>query len=95
MISLVVRLTFAPEDRAEMADAVRLLAAESRKEPGCVTFIPHHIEGDPDTIVIYEQYRDEKAQAAHRASAHFRKYAVEGLFQKMKERSLENLIALV
>jgi quinol monooxygenase YgiN len=95
MVSLVVRLTFAPEDRTEMADAVRLLAAESRKEPGCITFIPHHIEGDPDTIVIYEQYRDQNAQAAHRASQHFRKYAVEGLFQKMKERNLENLIALV
>ncbi len=95
MVSLVVRLTFPPEDRTEMEEAVRLLAAESRKEPGCVTFIPHHIEGDPDTIVIYEQYLDEKAQAAHRASAHFKKYAVEGLFQKMKERNLENLIALV
>ncbi len=95
MVSLVVRLTFPPEDRAEMADAVRLLAAESRKEPGCVTFIPHHMEGDPDTIVIYEQYLDQSAQAAHRASAHFKKYAVEGLFQKMKERNLENLIALV
>ena len=94
MVSLVVRLTFPPEDRDEMADAVRRLAAESRKEPGCVSYIPHHIEGDPDTIVIYEQYQDEKAQAAHRASDHFRKYAVEGLFQKMKERNLENLIAL-
>jgi len=78
-----------------MEDAVRLLAAESRKEPGCVNYIPHYIEGDHDTIVIYEQYRDEKAQAAHRASAHFKKYVVEGLFQKMKERNLENLIALL
>jgi quinol monooxygenase YgiN len=95
MVSLVVRFTFAPEDRDEMAEAVRLLATESRREPGCVSYIPHHLEGDPDTIVIYEQYRDEKAQAAHRKSEHFKKYAVEGLFQKMKERNLENLIALI
>ncbi len=95
MVSFVIRYTFAPEDRAEMAEAVRLLAAESRKEPGCVTFIPHHGEGDPDTIVIYEQYKDGDALAAHRKSAHFNKYAVEGLFQKMKERNLENLTALV
>ncbi len=53
------------------------------------------LEGDPDTIVIYEQYRDEDALAAHRASAHFKKYAVEGLFQKMKDRNRENLVALV
>ena len=95
MVSFVVRFTFAPEDRAEVSDALRLLAAESRKEPGCVSFIPHHVEGDPDTIVIYEQYLDEKAQATHRASEHFRKYVVQGLFQRMKDRNLENLIALL
>jgi quinol monooxygenase YgiN len=95
MVSFVVRFTFNPEDRAEMAEALRLLAAASRLEPGCVSYIPHHIEGDPDTIVIYEQYRDEKALEAHRKSGHFKKYAVEGLFQKMKDRNRENLIALV
>jgi quinol monooxygenase YgiN len=95
MVSFVVRFTFSPEDRDEIAQALRMLAAQSRLEPGCVSYIPHHAEGDPDTIVIYEQYRDEKALAAHRNSEHFRKYAVEGLFQKMKERNLENLIALV
>ncbi|HUV70066.1 MAG TPA: putative quinol monooxygenase [Terracidiphilus sp.] len=94
MVSFVVRFTFAPEDRVEMAQALRLLTAESRGEPGCVSYIPHHLEDDLDTIVIYEQYTDEAALDAHRKSEHFRKYAVEGLFQKMKQRSLETLIAL-
>jgi quinol monooxygenase YgiN len=95
MVSFVVRFSFAPQDRAEVAEALRLLTAESRREPGCLSYIPHHVEGDPDTIVIYEQYRDENALEAHRKSEHFRKYAVEELFQKMKERNRENLIALV
>ena len=95
MVSFTVRFTFTREDRDDVAESLRLLTAASRLEPGCVSYIPHHVEGDPDTIVIYEQYKDEQALAAHRASAHFKKYAVEGLFQKMKERSLENLIALV
>ena len=95
MVSVIVRFTFKPEDRAEIAEALRLLAAASRLEPGCVNFIPHRAEADPDTIVLYEQYRDELAQAAHRASEHFRKYVVECLFQKMKQRSIENLVALV
>jgi quinol monooxygenase YgiN len=94
MVSFVIRFTFTPEDRAEMAEAVRLMAIETRKEPGCIYYIPHHLEDDLDTIVVYEQYKDEEALAAHRKSAHFNKYAVEGLFQKMKERNLENLIAL-
>jgi quinol monooxygenase YgiN len=95
MVSFIVRFTFAPEDRAEVADALRPLTAASRQEEGCISYIPHHVEGDPDTIVLYEQYRDEDALNAHRASAHFKKYCVEGLFQKMKSRDRENLVALV
>jgi quinol monooxygenase YgiN len=95
MVSFVVRLTFTPEDRAEMMEIARLLAGESRREPGCVNFIPHQVQDDPDTLVIYEQYRDEEAMNAHRDSAHFKKYVVGGLYQRMKERSRENLIALV
>jgi quinol monooxygenase YgiN len=95
MVSFVVRFRFTPEDRAEVAEALRMLTTESRREPGCVSYIPHHVEGDPDTIVIYEQFQDEKALAAHRDTAHFKKYGVGGLFQKMKERDLENLIALI
>lgn len=95
MVSFVVRLKFNSEDRAEMAEAARLLASESRREPGCVSFIPHQAQDDPDTLVIYEQYRDEQAMNAHRDSAHFKKYVVGALYQRMKDRSRENLIALV
>ena len=95
MVSFTVRFTFAPEDRADVAEALRLLTSASRQEPGCVSYIPHHVEGDPDTIVIYEQYLDDKALAAHRETAHFKKHGVGGLFQKMKNRTLENLVALV
>ena len=95
MVSFLVRFKFAQEDRVEMAEAVRRLAEASRKESGCVSFIPHHSEEDLDTIVIYEQYVDEEALKAHRDSEHFKKYAVGGLFQRMRERAMENLIALL
>jgi quinol monooxygenase YgiN len=95
MVSFIVRFKFAPEDRAEVAQMMRLLAAASRNEPGCISYIPHQIEGDPDTVLIYEQYRDEQSLTEHRETEHFKKYAVGGIFQKMRERSLENLVALV
>ncbi|MGD0097128.1 MAG: putative quinol monooxygenase [Terracidiphilus sp.] len=95
MISFCVRLKFASEDRVEIAETLRALAAASRQEPGCVHYIPHFLEDDPDTVLIYEQYRDARALAAHRESAHFKLYAVGGLYQKMRERAVENLIALV
>ena len=95
MVSFLVRLKFNPEDRADVAETLRLLAAASRQEPGCVNYIPHQLEDDPDTVLIYEQYVDQQALAAHRESAHFKKHAVGGLYQKMRERSLENLLAVV
>lgn len=95
MISFAVRLKFAPEDRSDVAETLRVLAAASRQEPGCISYIPHHLEDDPDTVLIYEQYRDAAALDAHRASEHFKNHAVGGLYQKMRERSMENLVALV
>jgi quinol monooxygenase YgiN len=94
MVSFTVRMKFAAEDRADIAESLRLLTEASRREPGCVSYIPHQVEGDTDTVVIYEQYVDAKALAAHRETPHFKQHAVGGLFQKMRERSVENLIAL-
>ena len=95
MVSFTVRLTFPTEERAEIAETLRALAEASRQEPGCVSYIPHQVEDDPDTVVIYEQYRDTKALAAHRASDHFNRLAVGGLYQRMRQRTVENLTALV
>jgi len=94
MISFTVRMTFRPDDREEIAQILRELARLSRLEPGCVSYVPHHIESDPDTILIYEQYKDDAAVDAHRASPHFAQYAIGGLYQKMLERNLEMLTAI-
>jgi quinol monooxygenase YgiN len=95
MVSFVVRLKFASEDRADVAESLRQLATASRLEPGCVTYVPHQLEDDPDTVIIYEQYQDAKALAAHRETEHFKKHAVGGIYQKQRDRSVENLLALV
>ena len=91
MVSFTVRLTFRSEDREEIAQILRELTRLTRHEDGCVSYIPHFVESDPDTVVIYEQYRDEAAVDAHRESEHFAKFAVGGLYQMMLERQVENL----
>jgi quinol monooxygenase YgiN len=95
MISFTVRMKFASDDRAEITEILRKLAEASRLEPGCVNYVPHFVEGDPDTVLIYEQYKDASAVAVHNESAHFKQYAVGGLYQRMRERTREDLIALV
>ncbi len=94
MISFTVRMRFRPEDRAEIAGALRELAVRSREEPGCVTYVPHTLVDDPDTVLIYEQYRDEAAVEAHRGTPHFEQMATGVLYRLMLERSVEKLAAV-
>lgn len=91
MISFTVRMKFRSDDRERVAEMLTALARASREEPGCVHYQPHTVDGEADTVVIYEQYRDQKAVEAHRASQHFKEYVVGGLYQLMLERQVENL----
>jgi quinol monooxygenase YgiN len=95
MVSFIVRMRFAPEDREQVGDILRQLALASRQEPGCVSYIPHTVEDDPNIVVIYEHYLDRGASEFHRSTPHFKKFAVGGLYQLMREREVENLTALV
>ena len=95
MISVTVRMKFKSEDREVIQEALRELTAASRKEAGCVTFIPHVLEDDPDTVLMYEQYADQAARETHAATEHFKKYVVGCLYQRMLERQAEMLKALL
>ena len=94
MLSFTVRMTFEQSDRDDIAEILCQLAEPSRREPGCVSYIPHFVEGDACTVLIYEQYADATALDVHRNSPHFHQYAIGGLYQKMRERQVENLTAV-
>jgi quinol monooxygenase YgiN len=94
MISFTVRMRFNEADHEEIAGILRKLTEASRQEPGCVTYVPHFVEGDPAMVVIYEQYADEAALDHHRNAPHFQEYAVGGLYQKMLDRQMETLTAI-
>jgi quinol monooxygenase YgiN len=94
MISFTVRLRIDQNDHEKIVEILQSLTEASRREPGCVTYVPHFIEGDNATVLIYEQYKDEAALEHHRSSTHFAQYAVGGLYQLMKDRQVENLTAV-
>ena len=94
MVSFVIRCKFAPEDRDEMAATAAALGRESRREPGCINYIVHQLQDDPNTILFYEQYTNAAALQAHEASPHFQKYSVGVLSKKIKSQHREDLIAL-
>ena len=94
MISFTVRMRFDPKEVDEMRVHLEALTLASRKEPGCVSYVAHFLADDPTTVLIYEQYVDDDALDAHRASPHFAEHAIGGLYQGMKERHVENLHAV-
>ncbi len=94
MVSFTVRMTFEQGEREEIAEILCNLTEATRKERGCVSYIPHFVDGETATVLIYEQYEDEAALEHHRGSPHFHQYAIGGLFQKMRERQVENLTAV-
>lgn len=91
MRSFIVRMKFSDEDREHVAELLRNLSEASQKEPGCISYLAHFQEDDPSFVVIYECYKDDIALEEHRASEHFKKWAVGGLYQLMRERAVENL----
>jgi len=94
MLSFIVRMTFDHDDREEIAQLLSKLTPASRSEVGCVNYIPHFVEGESCMVLLYEQYADEAALEHHRSTPHFHQYAVGGLYQKMRDRQIENLTAV-
>jgi quinol monooxygenase YgiN len=94
MLSFTVRMKFEQQDYEEVTEWLRHLTVATRKEAGCVSYVPHFVEGDACTVLIYEQYQDEVALDHHRNTPHFHQYAIGGLYQKMRDRQVENLTAV-
>jgi quinol monooxygenase YgiN len=59
----------------EVANLFAKLTEESRKEPGCQMYQVHRHKTDARKFFIYEQYKDDAALEAHRATPHFLQYA--------------------
>jgi (4S)-4-hydroxy-5-phosphonooxypentane-2,3-dione isomerase len=69
----------------DVAAAFGALAEQSKKEPGCLMYQVHRHKTDPRRFFIYEQYKDDGALEAHRASPYFLQYVKKDL-PKIAER---------
>ncbi len=92
MVVLVVSWMAKAGHEKEVVSVFTKLTEESRKEPGCVMYLVHQHKTDSRRFLVYEQYKDDAALEAHRASSHFLQYAKKEL-PKLGERVEGNLYA--
>ena len=89
MVILAVHVTMKTGHENEIIEGFRKLEAESRHEAGCIFYAVQRSSENPQHYLVYEQYVDEAALAAHRNSDHFKRYATEGVYRFVEERRAE------
>jgi quinol monooxygenase YgiN len=89
MICLAVTYVAKPGQEERVVELLRTLVERSRAEPGCLTFVAHRSPADPRRFFLYEQYTDQAAVDAHRATPHFEQYVLNGLVPILETRTPE------
>ena len=94
MLIQTIIYTFAPED-ADKAEALfRELRDASRKEEGMITFDVARSKEHPDVFALWEEYRDEAALEAHKATEHFKRLGLNGVRPLAKQRIAETVFPI-
>ena len=63
-----------PETRAEAIAAAIKMAKATRQEPGCISYGFSSDLEDPNTFLIFEQWKDEAALMSHFQSPHMAEF---------------------
>jgi len=88
MIAQVVYLESKDGDLEAFIKEASANAEESRKEAGVIQFDLLQQSDAPTKFMLYEVYQDEAAIAAHRATAHFKRWVEFGVPLLAKPREL-------
>jgi (4S)-4-hydroxy-5-phosphonooxypentane-2,3-dione isomerase len=86
MVIQSVHFTFAAAD-ADTAEALfRELRDKSRQEEGVLTFDVGRGQEKTNIFALWEEYRDQAALEAHKATEHYKRLVIEGVRPLAKER---------
>ena len=94
MVCLAVTFVVRPGHEDEAIALFAKLTEHTVQEPGCRMYLAHRSTVDARRFFLYEQYDDQAALDAHRASPHFKQYATEALFPLIESRTPELYIPL-
>ncbi|MEZ5680023.1 MAG: putative quinol monooxygenase [Erythrobacter sp.] len=74
MIQINGTIKLAGEAGQDVIDAVVKMVRASREEDGCYDYAFARDLADPDTLILFERWRDREALAAHGTSAHMAEF---------------------
>lgn len=74
MIQINGTITLSPGDIDKARDALSTMMEKSQAEDGCLDYCFAQHVGEPDTLILFERWRDQAALQAHMASAHMAEF---------------------
>lgn len=64
----------------------RMAPLVAEQEPGCAMYQVSRSHDDPDRFLLYEQYVDQAAIEAHRATPHFKEIIEDTIIPMLEQR---------
>jgi (4S)-4-hydroxy-5-phosphonooxypentane-2,3-dione isomerase len=78
-----------PGEEQRIEQIIQTMTPLTLDEPGCIAYQGHRSLEEPGLFMLYEQYVDEAALDAHRASAHFQRYVIGEAIPNLESRSFK------
>jgi quinol monooxygenase YgiN len=89
-VTLVAYINILSGFEKEVKEAMLALAAETSKEAGSEKFLPHTRNDSPQSIVIYEIYKNDAAFQLHKTLPYAKKF-----FEFVKGKIVDDKIEVV
>jgi len=89
-VILLAYINILPGFEKEVKEAMATMAAETSKEPGSEQFLPYIRSDSPQTIIIYEIYKNDDAFQLHKTLPHSKAF-----FELVKGKIVDDKIEIV
>ena len=76
-------------EAARVEEVIRTMTPLSREEEDNLFYQAQVSPEDPNTFFLYEQYTDEAAYEAHKATPHFQEHVFGYILEYLEERSVK------
>lgn len=89
MARVLLALWTAQEGKEQVIrEVIKTMTPLSRAEPGCLQYQAHVSGENPRLFFLYEQYADQAAIDAHRATPHFQRHVLGGAIPNLESRQV-------